>query len=44
MELEQRYSDALERVRSWRIDQRHLLLQDASGTTLLRFRPAPQEG
>ncbi|MCP9885619.1 META domain-containing protein [Synechococcus sp. ATX 2A4] len=38
MELEQRYSNALEQVRRWRIDQRHLLLQDASGKTLLRFR------
>lgn len=41
MALEQRYGDALERVRRWRIDQRRLLLQDASGNTLLRFRSAP---
>lgn len=38
MQLEQRYSDALEQVRRWRIDQRRLLLEDASGKTLLRFR------
>jgi copper homeostasis protein (lipoprotein) len=35
MALEQRYTEALALVRHWSIDKRSLLLQDASGKTLL---------
>jgi copper homeostasis protein (lipoprotein) len=44
MTLESRFSEALARVRRWSIDKRSLLLQDATGRTLLLFQaedPAP---
>ena len=37
MEREQQFMDALERARSWRIEQSHLLLLDEGGVELLRF-------
>ena len=41
MAFERRYSEALALVRRWSIDKRNLLLQDATGRTLLLFRDAP---
>jgi heat shock protein HslJ len=41
MAFERRYSEALAQVRRWSIDKRNLLLQDATGRTLLLFRHAP---
>ncbi len=41
MAFERRYSEALAQVRRWSIDKRNLLLQDATGRTLLLFRDAP---
>ncbi len=38
MDLERRYIEALALVRRWSIDKRSLLLQDASGKTLLLFQ------
>lgn len=38
MDLERRYTEALALVRRWSIDKRSLLLQDASGKTLLLFQ------
>ena len=37
MAFERRYSEALALVRRWSIDKRNLLLQDATGRTLLLF-------
>jgi copper homeostasis protein (lipoprotein) len=39
MAFENRYGQALERVRRWSIDKRTLLLQDERGRTLLVFQP-----
>jgi copper homeostasis protein (lipoprotein) len=41
MAFGRRYSEALAQVRRWSIDKRNLLLQDATGRTLLLFRDAP---
>jgi len=37
MEREQRFLDALERARSWRLDQGRLVLIDSEGAARLRF-------
>jgi copper homeostasis protein (lipoprotein) len=42
MALEQRFSEALGQVRRWSIDRRSLLLQDATGRTLLLFQAEDQ--
>jgi copper homeostasis protein (lipoprotein) len=42
MALERRFSEALARVRRWSLDKRSLLLQDASGRTLLLFQAEDQ--
>ncbi|MCS5699496.1 META domain-containing protein [Cyanobium sp. FGCU-52] len=41
MAFEQRYADALGRVRRWSIDKQNLLLQDERGRTLLLFKAGP---
>ncbi len=40
MTFEQRYNQALERVRRWSIDKHNLLLQDERGHTLMVFQPS----
>jgi len=40
MTFEQRYNQALDRVRRWSIDKRSLLLQDERGRTLMVFQPS----
>jgi heat shock protein HslJ len=37
MDREQRFLDAVERTRSWRIDQGHLVLLNTEGAELLRL-------